>query len=216
MILPVERYNDPLAGPRLRLRGTRDEAILRRVVAGLAWPRGSDPGAVVALGEYQHKNPEWGLHPVLVLAHAEQSDLLALFLAARTIRDTCLVVDWVGDTTHPFMARLDDFDDGLRQRKQPRLAMDKAPLVGESGRFQGYADMLRARVAATKTMTFGPHFQDLARALQAISPQDELSKQPEHYPGPCALFYALAEIDMNQPVAMRPRKKKTGDPKAGY
>lgn len=215
MMIQIVRFTDPMGVPRLRLRGTKNE-ILRRVVGGLAWPRGSEPGAVVALGEYEHKNPEWGLRDVLVLAHVEKKDLVALFTAARTIRDTCLAGEWVGDITHPFMARLDDFEDGLRERKQPPLSMDKAPLVGESGRFSAYADMLRSRVVGSKTIKFGEHFQDLARASQAITPQEELSKQPEHFPGPCALFYALAELDMNQPVTFRPQRKRTGDPVSGY
>ena len=216
-MIPVHRFLDPLAGWRLRLQDApKGEGVLRRVVAGLAWPRGTKPGAVVALGERLHPLPRLAIHEVLILAHVEHADPAALFLAARTIGDACLVLEFVGDTASPFMARLEQFDDGLRRRKRPIIGMEKAPLVGQAGRFSGYADLLRARVAATKTMSFGPQFQDLARAVMAITPEEELRAQPEHHPGPCALFYALAEIDLNQPVLHRQSKLRRGDRRAGY
>lgn len=214
-MIPVERFYEPLQGHRLRLPG--EGVLLRRVVGGIAWPHGPDPGAIVVLGEDMHPHPEYGVRVARVLAHEESRDLQALFSLAKRATDVCHVGLWVANLAHPLVHRIEDFDDGLRRRRQPPLNPDHAPLAGEAGRFPAYADMLRARVAGTKTLIFGRQFQDLAREVQAIAPEDEMRAQPEQYPGPCALFYALAEVEMRPPLERRAaRRPRTGDPVAGY
>ena len=199
---------------------SRTGRLFRRMVGALAWPYGETEGCVMVLGEsHGNGNVYGGRHHVYVLDEERSINATALFDAMGIMQDQWLVRVWSTPITDNRVWMLDDWNDQRRRARLRRLSI--ADPVGLAGKGEGqipfYHTLVQRRTLDEKTLFLG----DRCSAAPDIDRMDEqdTNKKVIEYPGAAALFFALAEIDLNpMPESEQRQNKHRGpaDPLGGY
>lgn len=214
----LTQATDALTGETY-FREPRTGRQFRRVVGGFAWPFAVQPGCLLILGE--ERNPPCVVgerRHVHVLAEYRDRDVAALMdMGARLQEDWACRV-WVTPCDDPRVILLDDYNDTLRRerRRLIRITEPRAWRADGARLIPFYLGILQQRIVSEKTLHFGTDCtaSDEARRLGHGNTTD---KVVEH-PGAAALFFALAEIDVNPMPEWGGRGKHGGaaDPVGGY
>ena len=218
----LNQATDALTGETY-FRESRTGRQFRRVAGGFAWPFAVQAGCLIILGEERRPPCAVGARRhVHVLAEYRDRDVAALMdMTARLQEDWACRV-WVTPCDDPRIMLLDDYNDTLR-RERRRLIRITEPQAwrGEGARLiPFYLGILQQRVVSEKTLHFGTYVgtgctaRDEARGLN----HEDATARVSEYPGAAALFFALAEIDVNQMPEWGGRGKHGGaaDPVGGY
>lgn len=211
--------HDTLSGePYVRESGTGRQ--FRRVVGALTWSHDVQPGCLLILGESRNTLQIYGeRRHVHVLAEVRSRDMAVLLDTAARLQEDWACHLWITPSDDPRVILLDDYNDRLR-RERRRLIRFAEPQAwrGDGARLiPFYLGILQQRIVSEKTLEFGKDCtaRDEARRLDK---GDHNEKVIEH-PGAAALFFALAEIDLNTMPewgVRRTRDRGPADPLGGY
>lgn len=170
----------------------------RRTTGGLVWPCGETPGAVVVLGETRSRqNVLGGRHDVHVLVEERSADVSRLVTVMEIFTEELLVKLWSTPLTDARAYLLDDANDERRKLRRPLIRYgDPQYWQGKGeGLMPYYHSLVQRRTLSEKSLFFGKNSSaaDEIGKLQA----EDMTGKPTDYPAAAALFFALAEIDVN-------------------
>ena len=185
--LGVVQYQNPEA-----------KAMYRRVVGGLAWPRDIRPGALVVLVEHAETMPGQDMRKVEIAAEFTDEDLDQLLRRASLWGDILSCRAWMTPVSAPEMRLAMDYNDSRRRLRLPQLDLAHPPSVNGSRDWVAYDRLMERRTRGVKTMFFGDASQ-VAREYKSRQRSD-LSKGLELYPLLAAFLWALASVDLDNPV----------------
>lgn len=185
-------------------RCPRTGIMYRRVAAGMAWPESGREGAAIVLGETRskqnfHLNNHHDLH---VLEEVRTDSMPELIDAVVRMTADWYVKRWSLPTCDGRMYLLDDINDILRRERKPVIRYgDPEGWEGKGeGQVKFYHAFVEMRTKEEKTLFFhGATAADEIRQMdanQGLGGQSDADKRPTIFPGAAALFFAVAEIDM--------------------
>lgn len=218
--MKLEAYVEPVSG-RTRIRDRETGMPFTRVVAGLCWPKGTTPGAVVALAEDAAADPVDGYRTLRLVdyeAHADVERLLELAADAAPLvgewAGRSAVMAWVGNPFHPYAKRLRMFNERLTAQGRPRITLRPAPGVGAGGQLHAdLAPYLTARVVGRSALVLGR--QDLVAQVEDAG--RDIRRHIEDFPAVAALLWVIACCDVRKPaLGRRETRSGSADTVAGY
>jgi len=218
--MKLEAYVEPKNG-LTRLRDMETKRVFTRVVAGLCWPKGVTPGAVVALAEDLVADPVDGYRTLRLVdyeAHADLEQLMELTADAAPptgkFAGRSAVSVWVGNPWHPYAKRLRGFNDRLTARRRARINLQPAPGVGAGGQLHAdLAPYLTARIVGRAALDLGR--RDLVALVEDAG--RDIRRHIEDFPAVAALLWAIAHCDERKPALGRTETRSgTADSLAGY
>ena len=219
--MKLEAYVDPISGMS-RLRERQSGLRFTRVVAGLCWPKGTTPGAAVALAEDLAADPIDGYRTLRLAGYESHADVERLLELAAGLAPLggewagrSAVSVWVGNPWHPFSRRLRLFNDRLTGEGRPRITLRPGPGVGAGG--QLHADLaphLTARVVGRSALILGR--RDLVALVEDAG--RDIRRPVEDFPAVAALLWAIAYCDVRRAAFGRAQSASAGaaDAVAGY
>lgn len=193
----VDLLTDVVSGERY-FRALSTGMLFRRTVGALVWPCGDRNGCLLVLGEARTaQNVLGGRHAVHKLEEVRGQDVNTLTAALARLNEDWLVRFWATSTADRRTYLLDDLADEQRRLRRP-VARYGDP-QGWKGTGEGllpfYHALVQRRTMGEKSLFFG----ECAGADQVGKMSDEdMTKKPTDFPAAAALFFALAEIDLNQ------------------
>jgi hypothetical protein len=216
--LDIHRSKDPFRAETLLWRDKTAKTLYRRVVGGLAWPRGFRPGALVVLAERAAIAPGQQMRDVVVAAEFTDADPGQLLRRASLWGDILNCRAWMTPLRAPEVRLALDYNDERRRLRLPQLDMATPPAMVGSRDFVAYDRLVERRTMSAKTLTYGDGSQ-VAREYKARDRAD-LSRPVETFPLLAAFLWALASIDLG-PLPMaggKPLGRRThaADSVAGY
>ncbi len=171
----------------------------RRCTGALAWPSDSLPGCVTVLGETRSR-PNFlnqRRHDVHVCSEYRSSDLSELVRKTQAWTREWHVERWATATSDKRFFLLEDAREEQQRMRMPVIRYGDP--LGWEGKGEGlipfYSSLVRRRTEAEKTLYFGDP-SDARDEMSRIDEHDE-TKRPTLYPAACALWFALAEIDLH-------------------
>ena len=173
----------------------------RRTTGGLAWPGNGRHGCLVVLGECRNTPNVLGLRREIKLLQEVHSDnTQKLVDSVVSLTSAFLVRSWATPGVDKRAWMLDDMNDMLRkQKKIPVRFGDPEEWTGRGeGLMSFYLALVERRTKGEKTLYFGKG-SACSDEISKLGEKD-LAGKPTDYPGAAALFFALAEIDVN-PIA---------------
>ena len=193
----VEAYEEPLTGAT-RLRDVETRVRFSRVVAGLAWPKGDSPGAVVAMAEDVQADPVDRVHTLRLVEYAAHADVERLMELAAGVaplagdrQGRSAVSAWVGNPWHPFAKRLRRLNDRLTAECRPRINLRPAPGVGAWQLVADWAPYYDARTVGRLAIVLGR--RDLVAQVEDAG--RDIRRTLEDFPAVAALFWVIAHCD---------------------
>ena len=199
-----EKYwKDPVAGIQFR-----------RIVIGLAWPFDTLPGAVVVLGEVRSMDPHTHTHKVQLLHDRETNGIDELIRCVWGVATDCGVFDMVSRRDVPEIRFVDAHNRQLAARRSPQIRIIHPQEGDDRERFRFWVRLLERRTLDDKTMIFGASECVRNRLLSLTTP--DYAKEPEEFPAVSAFLFALAEIDLHQPIRIGKFSQSIVDTLAGY
>jgi len=215
-IQKIEAQRD--AQGALLWRNAESKALYRRVVGGLAWPRGNRPGALVALVEHLHPQPGQDMRRVEVAAEFVDADPGQLLRKASHWAETLHCRALMTDLSAPEMQLAFDYNDGRARLRLPQLDLGMPPAMNGSRDFAAYHRLMERRTRSIKTLFYGERSM-VAREYNSRQLQD-FSRPVENFPVVAAFLWALGAIDLDAPteagVANLASRHRAADPVAGY
>lgn len=201
--------------------GLERRTVFSRVVAGLCWPKGNTPGAVVAVAEDLEADLADGYRLLRVVDFVQEKDVERFLELAAEVAPLSgkqagrsAVTAWVGNPQHVYAKRLRKLNDRLRAEQRPVLNLRTAPGVGAGG--QLIADLVpyfTARVVGRAALVMGR--QELIALVEDAG--REIDQHIENCPAVAALFWAIAYCDERRPALGRTNNRPgAADPVAGY
>ncbi|BAH76006.1 hypothetical protein [Solidesulfovibrio magneticus] len=222
----LEAFVEPWTGLS-RIRGVEEAGsvervtVFSRVVAGLCWPKGTTPGAVVALAEELEADPLEGyrtLRLVDLIQEADVERLLGLAAEAAPLAGKwagrSAVSAWVGDPQHVYAKRLRFLNERLRAEGRPPLRLRPAPGLGAGGQLHAdLAPYLTARIVGRSALVLGR--QELVAMIEDAG--KDIRRPIEDFPAVAALMWAIAHCDERKPALGRAQTRSgVADGRAGY
>lgn len=215
----IEVVEEPITGV-LRLRDGKTRVRFSRVVAGLAWPKGERPGAVVAMAEDIQADPVDQVHMLRLVDCVEHADVERLIELAAGVaplagdrQGRSAVSAWVGNPWHPFAKRLRKLNDRLTAECRPRINLRPAPGVGAWQLVADWAPYYDARTVGRMALILGR--RDLVARVEDAG--RDIRRPLEDFPAVAALFWVIAHCDERRArhrVAVE--RSGTADNVAGY
>jgi hypothetical protein len=204
---------------QFRWRNLDTKELYRRVVGGLAWPRGLYPGALVVLVEHLLPMPGQNMRRVEIAAEYTDPDPGQLLRRASLWAETLSCRAWMTPLDAPEMQLAFDYNDGRHCQRLPQLELGMPPAMNGSRDFAAYNRLNERRVRGVKTLTFGEGSQ-VSREYK-IRQRPDLSRGLEEYPLLAAFLWSLAAIDLDAPAEAGPGAATSGaygaaDSVAGY
>lgn len=170
----------------------------RRTVGSLVWPCGDRNGCVTVLGETRSRqNVLGGRHDVRLLAEKCSADVSELVEYIELCTMAFVVLSWATPLSDTRAYLLDDKNDERRRARKSIIKFDDPQ--GWHGKGEGlmafYHALVQRRTLSEKSLFFGKNSSaaDEIGKLQA----EDMTGKPTDYPAAAALFFALAEIDVN-------------------
>lgn len=188
--------------------------MYRRIVNALAWPFDTMPGAICVLGEVRSMDPHTHTHRVNMLHDEEINGVDELLRVAHGISFDTGVFDWVARRDVSETRIVDQFNRVQSAHRMPQLRLSHPQEGDERERFRFWIRLLERRTMDDKTLTLGDS-ACIRNRLMAL-PHESYAKEPEEFPAVAALLFALAEIDLRQPLPPMKFSRTAIDPLAGY
>ena len=194
-----------------------DGQSFRRVVGGVAWPFGEQPGMCVVVGEDLEVDRDFGVRHLRVMG--EWQDWLGLsFVELRPMLD-CMAFQrqamqarpWYGEMG-PWQRIISGFN--AEQAKMRQATIQVYPPTGQID-FAFHAGLVRSRVMHEKTLHLG---NGVLGAKLGLLPADLSSEKHEAHPAVAALFHAVAGLDLTArtTTGLPERKHGMADKSGGY
>lgn len=209
----VKTLTDMITGERY-FRASGTGMSFRRISAALAWPAEDKPGSLIVLGETRSKQNahDIGRHDVHVLAEYRNGDVSMLLDYMARMTDDWMVTLWATPISDKRVYMLDDLAEAMRKiRRRPARYSDPQGWEGKGeGLIPFYAALVQRRTMSEKTLFFGGPC-DAAVEICKLQPED-MNRKPTDFPAAAALFFALAEIDVDPWPEWGERAKLYGGP----
>ena len=172
---------------------------LRRTTGALVWPYEEKPGSVVVLGETRSL-PNFlaqRRHDVHLLAEYKSLDVSLLCDKVEVWTRSWRIQNWATPVSDKRIYLLEDANDELRRLRQPKMRYgDPLGWHGKGeGLLQFYLSLVQRRTLSEKTLFLRDDSEAVAQ-IQSLS-RDAVNHKPTEYPSAAALWFALAEIDLN-------------------
>ncbi|WP_291442798.1 hypothetical protein [Desulfovibrio sp.] len=185
----------------------------RRTVGSLVWPCGNRNGCVTVLGESRSRqNVLGGRHDVRLLAEQYSADVSKLVDFVELYTMTFVVRSWATPLSDTRAFMLDDKNDERRRARKPMIRFDDPQ--GWHGKGEGlmafYHALVQRRTLSEKTLFLGKDCEG-ANAIGKMQAED-MTDKPTDYPAAAALYFALAEIDLNAMSEWEDRESLAGAP----
>ena len=202
-------------------KDTKTGLQFRRMSGSIVWPHGEIPGCVTVLGESRASQNFLGQrrHDVHLCEEYRSLDLSMLIDKTQNLTRSWHVLRWATPLCDYRFYLLDDANDELRKLRSPLIRYSDP--LGWSGRGEDlipfYMSLVRRRTQSEKTLFLGSP----CWAADEMRQIDEAtSERPTAYPAAAALWFALAEFDLN-PMSERLNDrigsvKDFADPVGGY
>lgn len=170
----------------------------RRTVGSLVWPCGDRNGCVTVLGETRSRqNVLGGRHDVRLLAEKCSADVSELVEYIELCTMAFVVLSWATPLSDTRAYLLDDKNDERRRARKPIIKFDDPQ--GWHGKGEGlmafYHALVQRRTLSEKTLFLGDECE--GASFIGKMENEDISCKPTDYPAAAALFFALAEIDVN-------------------
>jgi hypothetical protein len=163
-----------------------------RIVGGLAWPFGKEPGFLVVVGEDFVKTPGIG-RSLYVLAEREGPYLDDLIRYWQELRGQYLADPWIGDPS--FKGNINFFHTA-GERDRQGFTLLEAPYFDDPHGLSSYFQLIRSLLKSTHKVLHFVEGSILPGYLQALPPEEMMKPAPEH-PPVAALGYAVAYLFFN-------------------
>lgn len=188
---------DVITGERYFRHSVTDMSF-RRIVGALAWPCGEKPGSLVVLGETRSRqNVLGGRHDIHRLDEYRSDDVGELLVRMWHMGEDWLVKFWATPTSDHRVYLLEDMRDEQRRFRRPTLRYGDPQ--GWKGQGEGllpfYHALVQRRTRSEKSLFLGADCSG-ADEIGKLREED-MNRKPTDFPGAAALFFALAEIDVN-------------------
>lgn len=173
----------------------------RRTVGSLVWPCGDRNGCVTVLGETRSRqNVLGGRHDVRLLAEKCSADVSELVEYIELCTMAFVVLSWATPLSDTRAYLLDDKNDERRRARKSIIKFDDPQ--GWHGKGEGlmafYHALVQRRTRSEKSLFLGDECE--GASFIGKMENEDISCKPTDYPAAAALFFALAEIDVN-PIA---------------
>ena len=188
----------------------------RRLVGGIAWPFGSDDGACVVLVESYSPDFETQRQKVFRLEEFVSPDINTMLKWVHACQTDIYVVDWITPRESLYMELLHQYNDDLARLRRPTISAYSPPQWDRQESLRYYLRLLERRVRTEKTIHFGDVSIIRDQCVALAKSTDNHYRRLEEFPGPAALLYALAEIDLRPPDNLPMSNRYTGDQMTGY
>lgn len=195
-------------------KDTRTGVSYRRIVGGLCWPFDTSPGAFCVLGEVRSVDPHTYTHRVVLLHDEEVSGVDELLRRVHSSSVDTGVFDWIARRDVSEVRLVDQFNRMQSATRQPQLRLVHPQEGDDRDRFRFWIRLLERRTMDEKTMTFGESACVRDRLMSL--PPGAYDKEPEEFPAVAAMLFALAEIDLHQPINIGEKLPSSVDTLAGY
>jgi hypothetical protein len=217
--MKLEAYTDTLSGAT-RLRDVATKQCFGRVVAGLAWPKGTTPGAVVALAEDVAGDAVDGIRVLRLCGWEQHANVERLLELASDVAPLAgdragrsAVGVFVGDPWHPFAKRLRPINDRLTAENRPRIHLRPAPGDGGWSLVADWAPYYDARTVGRKALILR---EPKLLAMVEDAGRD-IRRAIADFPSVAALLWAIAYCDERKPAVGRTETRSgAADNAAGY
>ena len=170
----------------------------RRTVGSLVWPCGDRNGCVAVLGETRSRqNVLGGRHDVRLLAEKCSADVSELVEYIELCTMAFVVLSWATPLSDTRAYLLDDKNDERRRARKSIIKFDDPQ--GWHGKGEGlmafYHALVQRRTRSEKSLFLGDECE--GASFIGKMENEDISCKPTDYPAAAALFFALAEIDVN-------------------
>ena len=170
----------------------------RRTVGSLVWPCGDRNGCVTVLGETRSRqNVLGGRHDVRLLAEKCSADVSELTEYIELCTMAFVVLSWATPLSDTRAYLLDDKNDERRRARKSIIKFDDPQ--GWHGKGEGlmafYHALVQRRTRSEKSLFLGDECE--GASFIGKMENEDISCKPTDYPAAAALFFALAEIDVN-------------------
>lgn len=186
----------------------------RRIVGGFCWPFDTSPGAFCVLGEVRSVDQHTYTHRVVLLHDEEVSGVDELLRRVHSSSVDTGVFDWIARRDVSEVRLVDQFNRMQSATRQPQLRLVHPQEGDDRDRFRFWIRLLERRTMDEKTMTFGESACVRDRLMSL--PPGAYDKEPEEFPAVAAMLFALAEIDLHQPINIGEKLPSSVDTLAGY
>lgn len=188
----------------------------RRLVGGIAWPFGSDDGACVVLAESYNPDFETQRQKVFRLEEFVSPDINTMLKWVHACQTDIYVVDWITPRESLYMELLHQYNDELSRLRRPTIYASSPPQWDRQECLRYYMRLLERRIRTEKTIHFGETSLIRDQCVALAKSTENHHRRLEEFPGPAALLYALAEVDLRPADNLEKRNRHGGDQLTGY
>lgn len=194
-MIEKKHITTPLGTKRDYYRDIINAREYRRIVGGVGWPAGEQPGFLCVIAENDNIDRRLKLRHYWILTEYESKDMEKLIKRMYDVQNRYLIDPWYGDTYNILMMHfVDKFNNRLTKQKKG-IYLAEAPFVGEAHNLRLYAHQIKTRtLSVKKSLHFGSQSQ-IPGQLSGLSPDDVQKKKAEDYPAIAALGYVLSGIE---------------------
>lgn len=208
----IRLLNDVITGERY-FKETATGRAFRRITGALAWPCGERPGCLVVLGETRSRQNVLGVrHDIYRLEEFRGDDVKELLTRMVRMTEDWMVRFWATPMADSRVYLLEDARDEQRRFRRPTLHYGDPQ--GWKGQGEGllpfYHSLAQRRTRSEKTLFLG----DGCSGADEIGKlrEEDMTRKPTDFPGAAAIFFALAEIDVNPMPEWDERRKIDAGP----
>lgn len=209
----LKRMVDPFTKDRY-WKYPRTGIDFRRIVGGFCWPFGTSPGAFCVLGEVRSVDQHTYTHRVVLLHDEEVSGVDELLRRVHSASVDTGIFDWIARRDVSEVRLVDQFNRLQSSQRQRQIRLVHPQEGDDRDRFRFWIRLLERRTMDEKTMTFGESACVRDRLMSL--PPGAYDKEPEEFPAVAAMLFALAEIDLHQPINIGEKLPSSVDTLAGY
>ena len=215
MRLRLRHLKDNVTGDAY-IRNEENGVMYRRLVGGLAWPFDVAGGAMVLLAESRNPDFHTQRHNVYVLDEFQSDDITGLLRRMHRLQLDHGVRDWITPRASYYMEFMHAFNDEQEAMRQQILYAYSPPQWDRQECLRFYMRLLERRIGKEKTLHFGNAHKTRDQCVALAQSADVHHKRLEEFPGPAAMLYALAEVDLRPPTITLRGEREAGDQVAGY
>ena len=167
----------------------------RRILGGISWPTGDQPGFACIIGESDHKTVRLKTRNLYVLAEYRQKNIEKLIRATYALQNKYLIDGWHGKEDDVFMMHFIDRFNSKLSKKKKGIYIAEAFLSESVHSLKLYANQILSRTQPAKKSLFFEGKDIIPGELLGLSDEDIKSKKTEDYPAIAALSYVLSALE---------------------
>jgi len=195
ILIEKKSYETSLGQKKTYYYDVFNESEYRRIVGGIGFPYGDQPGFIVVMAENYPEDKRLKKRQIKLLTEHLNHDTEKFVKSIYDCQNRYLVETWYGETDNLLMMHfIDKFNQGLSKKKKG-IYISEAPFADDPHNLRLYSHQIKNLLLPTKkALSFGDNSQ-IPGYLSGLSADQVRQDQAQEHPIIAALGFLIAGLD---------------------